>query len=249
MLRTIQDERITHTFMVAAMVQAVLAAPDVQSYDLSSLENIFSAAAPIPAPVLKRAIELMGPVFSIQYGCTEVGGICAMPRMEVRPDGTPDDVRRLASVGHPVSEIEFRLVDDRVGIARRVHPARSSCARRLNWTDTGTIRRLRSMRSATAGTTPGISACRTSEGYVFLVDRKKDMIISGGENIYSREVEEAIAAHPEVADCAVIGVPDPKWVEVVKAVVVRRNGGHADGTVTDRALSQPDRPLQVPAQR
>ena len=74
---------------------------------------------------------------------------------------------------------------------------------------------------------------------MFLVDRKKDMIISGGENIYSREVEDAIAEHPEVADCAVIGVPDPKWVEVVKAVVVRRNGD----TLTEQMLIEHCRSL------
>ena len=163
MLRTIQDERITHTFMVAAMVQAVLAVPDVQSYDLSSLENVFSAAAPIPVPVLKRAIELMGPVFSIQYGCTEVGGICA----HAAPGGaTRRHARRRAAPGVGRPSGAARSSSDssttRVRIARRVRPARSSCARRLNWTDTGTIRRRRSMRSATAGTTPATSACRTS---------------------------------------------------------------------------------------
>jgi acyl-CoA synthetase (AMP-forming)/AMP-acid ligase II len=239
MLRTIQDERITHTFMVAAMVQAVLAAPDVQSYDLSSLENIFSAAAPIPAPVLRRAIELMGPVFSIQYGCTEVGGICAMPRMEVRPDGTPDDVRRLASVGHPVSEIEFRLVDDHGRDCPPGTPGevvvRSATQLDGYWNNTAAS--LDAIRDGWYYT--GDIGLQDEQGYVFLVDRKKDMIISGGENIYSREVEEAIAAHPEVVDCAVIGVADPKWVEVVKAVVVRRNGG----TLTEQTLIEHCRTL------
>jgi acyl-CoA synthetase (AMP-forming)/AMP-acid ligase II len=225
MLDTIQQERITHTFMVAAMVQAVLAVPDVQSYDLSSLENVFSAAAPIPVPVLKRAIELMGRVFSIQYGCTEVGSICAMPRMEVRPDGTPEDVRRLASVGHPVSEIEFRLVDEEDRDCPTGTPGevivRSSTQLEGYWNNTAAS--LDAIRDGWYYT--GDIGTQDERGFVFLVDRKKDMIISGGENIYSREVEEAIAAHPEVADCAVIGVPDSKWVEVVKAVVVRRNGG------------------------
>jgi acyl-CoA synthetase (AMP-forming)/AMP-acid ligase II len=224
-LRTIQDERITHTFMVAAMVQAVLAVPDVKSYDLSSLENVFSAAAPIPVPVLKRAIELMGPVFSIQYGCTEVGSICAMPRPEVRPDGTPEDVRRLASVGHPVSEVEFRLVDEEGRDCATGTPGevlvRSTTQLDGYWNNTAAS--LDAIRNGWYHT--GDIGVQDEHGYVFLIDRKKDMIISGGENIYSREVEEAIAAHPEVADCAVIGVPDPKWVEVVKAVVVRRNGG------------------------
>jgi acyl-CoA synthetase (AMP-forming)/AMP-acid ligase II len=232
MLQAIQGERVTHTFMVAAMVQAVLAVPDVQSYDLSSLENIFSAAAPIPVPVLKRAIELMGPVFSIQYGCTEVGPICAMPRMEVRPEGTRDDIRRLGSVGHPVSEVDFRLVDDDgrdcpVGQPGEV-AIRSACVLEGYWNNSAAS--LEAIRDGWYHT--GDIGVQDELGYVFLVDRKKDMIISGGENVYSREVEEAIAAHPDVADCAVIGVPDPKWVEVVKAIVVMRGGK----VLTEQAL-------------
>jgi acyl-CoA synthetase (AMP-forming)/AMP-acid ligase II len=225
MLQDIQRERVTHTFMVAAMVQAVLDVPNVESYDFSSLENVFSAAAPIPAPVLKRAIALMGPVFSIQYGCTELGAVCSMPRCEVRPDGTPDDVRRLGSVGHPVSEIEFRLVDDQGRDCAPGTPGevavRSASMFEGYWNNSAAS--LEAIRDGWYYT--GDIGVQDERGFVFLVDRRKDMIISGGENIYSREVEEAIAAHPEVADCAVIGVPDPKWVEVVKAVVVRRSGG------------------------
>jgi acyl-CoA synthetase (AMP-forming)/AMP-acid ligase II len=232
MLRTIEQERITHTFMVAAMVQAVIAVPDVQSYDLSSLQMVFSAAAPIPVPVLKRAIELMGPVFSIQYGCTEVGSICALPRAEVNPNGTSDDVRRLASVGHPVPEIQCRLVDDQGNVCAPGKPGevcvRSSTVLDGYWNNSGAT--LEAIKDGWYHT--GDIGIQDEQGYVFLVDRKKDMIISGGENIYSREVEEAVAEHPEVADCAVIGVADPKWVEVVKAIVVRKN----DSALTEHTL-------------
>ena len=88
MLETIERERVTFTFMVAAMLQAVLDVPNVRSYDLSSMRSIVSAAAPIPVPLLKRGIELLGPIFSIQYGSTEVGQICDLPRHEVNPNGT-----------------------------------------------------------------------------------------------------------------------------------------------------------------
>ncbi len=225
MLRTIQQERITHTFMVAAMVQAVLAVPDVQSYDLSSLRNVFSAAAPIPVPVLKRAIELMGPVFSIQYGCTELGQITALPRVGVNPYGDDKAIARLASVGHPVTEIECRLIDDD---GRECPPGKpgevivqSPTMLEGYWNNSAAT--LEAIRDGWYHT--GDIGVQDEQGYVFLIDRKKDMIISGGENIYSREVEEALAAHPDVADCAVIGVPDPKWVEAVKALVVVRPGG------------------------
>ena len=229
MLKTIEQERITHTFMVAAMVQAVLAVPNVQEYDLSSLETVFSAAAPIPVPVLKRAIELMGPVFAVQYGCTEVGSICALPRADVRPDGSADDVRRLASVGHPVSEIECRLVDDHGNDCAVGQPGevivRSKTMLDGYWNNS--VATLEAIRDGWYHT--GDIGMTDELGYVFLVDRKKDMIISGGENIYSREVEEAVSAHPAVADVAVIGVPDPKWVEAVKAVVVLKPGAALDG--------------------
>jgi acyl-CoA synthetase (AMP-forming)/AMP-acid ligase II len=232
MLQTIARERITHTFMVAAMVQAVLEVPDVRSYDLSSLENVFSASAPIPVPVLRRAIDLMGPVFSIQYGCTEVGSIAALPRAGVNPDGNADDVRRLASVGHPVAEIEYRLVDDDGNDCAPGQPGevtvRSPTMLDGYWNNSAAS--LEAIRDGWYYT--GDIGVEDAQGYLFLVDRRKDMIISGGENIYSREVEEAIAAHPEIVDCAVIGVPDSKWVEAVKAVVVRR----ASGTVTELAL-------------
>jgi acyl-CoA synthetase (AMP-forming)/AMP-acid ligase II len=224
MLRTIQDERITFTFMVAAILQAVLDVPDVQSYDLSSMRTIVSAAAPIPVPLLKRGIALLGPIFSVQYGCTEVGQITSLPRHLVDPDGSPQQVRRLASVGHPVPHIEFRLVDDEgadcpVGKAGEV-VIRSASQLDGYWNNS--VATLETIREGWYHT--GDIGLADEEGYIFLVDRKKDMIISGGENVYSREVEDAIAEHAQVADVAVIGVPDVKWVESVKAVVVLKSG-------------------------
>jgi len=231
MLQTIEREEITHTFMVAAMVQAVLAIPNVRSFDLSSLRAVFSASAPIPVPVLRRAMELMGPVFSLQYGCTEVGTIASLPRHALVTEGSPEAVKRLGSAGFPVPEIDFRLVNEAgedcaAGVPGEVvvrspsmfsgywnNSAATLEARREGWYFTGDI------------------GVQDAEGCLFLVDRKKDMIISGGENIYSREVEEALAAHADVHECAVIGVPDPKWVETVKAVVVRRSGSSVDEAV------------------
>jgi acyl-CoA synthetase (AMP-forming)/AMP-acid ligase II len=224
MLATIDKERITMTFMVAAMLQAVLAVPDLASYNLSSIRMIVTAAAPIPVPVLRRSIELLGPVFSIQYGCTEVGTISAMPRWEVNPNGTEDDIRRLGSVGHIPPEVDFRLLDERGNPCPPGTPGevvmRSQAMFDGYWNNApATIEAIRDGWYHT-----GDIGVLDAEGYLFLVDRKKDMIISGGENIYSREVEEALASHADVADAAVIGVPHPKWVEAVKAVVVLRKG-------------------------
>jgi acyl-CoA synthetase (AMP-forming)/AMP-acid ligase II len=224
MLETIQRERITNTFMVAAMLQAVLDVPGVRTYDLSSVRTIVSAAAPIPVPLLRRGIELLGPVFSIQYGMTEAGCVGSMPRHEVNPDGTPAQVRRLASVGHVVAQIDFRLLDAQgrqcgVGEPGEV-VIRSESQFQGYWNNT--VATLEAIRDGWYYT--GDMGVLDEEGYLFLVDRKKDMIISGGENIYSREVEEALNSHPDVVEVSVIGVSDSKWVEAVKAVVVRRGG-------------------------
>jgi acyl-CoA synthetase (AMP-forming)/AMP-acid ligase II len=145
----------------------------------------------------------------------------------------------MGSVGHAVSEIEFRLVDDQGRECPTGTPGevivRSPTQLEGYWNNTAAS--LDAIRDGWYHT--GDIGVQDEHGYVFLVDRKKDMIISGGENIYSREVEEAIAAHPEVTDCAVIGVHDPKWVEVVKAVVVRRDGG----TLTEQVLIEHCRTL------
>ena len=228
MLETFQRERITMTFMVAAMLQAVLDVPDLERYDLSSVEMIVTAAAPIPVPLLRRAIGLLGPVFSIQYGCTELGGIATMPRNEVNPNGSVDDIRRLGSVGHVNQEVDVRIVDDRGGLCAVGQPGevvvRSTAALDSYWNNSpATIKSIQDGWYAT-----GDIGVMDEQGFLFLIDRKKDMIISGGENIYCREVEEAIASHSDVLDAAVIGVADPKFFEAVKAVVIRKSGSTLD---------------------
>jgi acyl-CoA synthetase (AMP-forming)/AMP-acid ligase II len=224
MLKTIESERITHTFMVAAIVQAVLAVPDVEQYDLSSIRMILSAAAPIPVPVLRRAIALLGRVFSIQYGCTEVGSISALPKWEVDPDGGPQAVRRLGSVGRVWGEVDMRLLDDAGNVCAPGVPGevvvRSCTTLDGYWNNTPAT--LEAIRDGWYHT--GDIGVLDEQGYLYLVDRKKDMIISGGENVYSREVEEALTSHAAVLEAAVIGVPHPKWVEAVKAVVCLKAG-------------------------
>ena len=231
-LQTIERERITFTFMVGAMVEAVLAVPGVERYDLSSLRKVISAAAPIPTPLLRRAIDLLGPVFAVQYGSTEAGNIGNLWRHEVVIDGPPEQVRRLASVGRPIPGIELRILDDQgrdcpTGQPGEVVVRSPALAARYWNNDVATAEAFRDGWYYT-----GDVGQRDEEGYLFLVDRKKDMIISGGENIYSREVEDAVLQHPEVQNAAVIGVPDPRWGEAVCAVVARRPGAQ----LTEAAL-------------
>ena len=202
---TIVRERVTMTHMAPTMVQAVLGVPGIEEADLTSLHTICYSAAPMPVPLLRRGLKLLGPVFLQLYGMTEGGGTTLHKRQH-KPDGTPEDVRRLGSVGQ-TGEILTRTPSHMVGYWN--NSAATIAALRGGWYHTGDLGML------------------DEQGFLYLVDRKKDMIISGGENIYSREVEEALATHPSVQDVAVIGVKDEYWGEVVRAIVVLAPGGQA----------------------
>jgi len=222
-LEILQRERITFTFMVAPMILAVLDHPRFHEFNLSSLRSVMSASAPIPVPLLKRAMQQMGQVFFVSYGSTEGGGICTLERHELKPEGTEREVGRLGSVGHFNPEIDAVILDADdnpcpPGIVGEV--CLHSGVFEGYWNNT--IATLEATRSGWLHT--GDLGYQDEEGFVFLVDRKKDMIISGGENIYSREVEEALHRHPAVQEAAVIGVPDERWGEAVRAHVVLRMG-------------------------
>lgn len=222
-LRTIERERITVTLLAPTMIEALLEHPDFRERDLSSLRAIIYSAAAMPQQLLLRAIRAFGPKFVHQYGQTE--GIGTMlSAVEHRLDDDERSSRRLASIGKPFRGCRVKVVDaeDRevpVGTAGELclqgpsimsgywnNSAASVETLLGGWLHTGDIARM------------------DADGYIYLVDRKKDVIISGGENIYSLEVENAILQMPEVLAVAVIGVPDPKWGEAVCAVVVPKSG-------------------------
>jgi len=222
-LRLIEQERGEVLLLVPEQLRLVLDALDAGPADVASLRTIVTAAAPIPVPLLRRAIARFGDVIMVQYGMTE-GCWTTMHRHELRPDGTPEDVKRIGSVGHAIPYGELRVVDEHghdcpVRVPGEVwgrsesmleaywnNPQATAEALAGGWLHTGDIGYL------------------DEQGYLFLVDRKKDMIISGGENIYSREVEEALNTHPEVVESAVVGRPDAQWGEAVHAFVVLRPG-------------------------
>ena len=225
-LQLVQAERITYGFVVAPMLQAILDHPRVLEFDLSSLRHLMAASAATPVPLLKRGIAVFGPVFFIAYGSTEAGSVCTLEKHEMRVDGSEADVRRLGSVGHFNPELDAIILDDRgepcaAGVTGEI--CVKSRVFQGYWNNT--VASIEATRSGWLHT--GDMAYQDDEGFVFIVDRKKDMIISGGENIYSREVEEALSRHPAVAIAAVIGVADPKWGESVKAVVMLRPDGQA----------------------
>lgn len=220
---TIERERVTMTHMAPTMVQAVLNVPGIDRRDFRSLHTICYSAAPMPVPVLKRGLKLLGPVFLQLYGMTEGGGT-TLHRRQHKPDGTAAEVKLLGSVGQAAPNVGLRIVDDE----GRDLPAGSPGEILINTTSrmlgywNNSAATLAALKGGWYHT--GDVGYLDDEGFLFLVDRKKDMIICGGENIYSREVEEAIATHDAVMHVAVIGVKDEYWGETVRAIVVLNPG-------------------------
>lgn len=227
-LDAIEREKVTILHLAPTMVQAVLEQPGVEQRDLSSVRVVCYSAAPMPINVLRKGLALMGDVFHQVYGQTE-GAVSALLRSQHRPEGSERERRRLESVGQPLIGTEVRLLDDD---GREVPPGepgeivyRGGVMFHGYWNDMpATLQALRGgwVHSGDVGQFD-------EDGFLYIVDRKKDMVISGGENIYSREVEQALVKHPAVLEAAVVGVPHAQWGEAVRAVVVLREGGQATG--------------------
>lgn len=223
-LETVQKEGINASFMVPAMLIALLDHPHIDDYDLSTLELIMLASTTIPTELLRRGLERFGPVFYLAYGSTEGGGVCRLPRHEVRLDGPEDVTRRLGSVGHFEPEVDGVILDDD-GNPCPVGEVGEVCINNSHvfmgyWNNDNATQAAMHGRAFRTGDL----GYADEQGYIFLVDRKKDMLITGGENVYSREVEEALDRHPAVRESAVIGKPDPKWGESVCAVIILHPG-------------------------
>ena len=219
----------THVFVVPAVVQGLLAAGDAAVQAMRGLRLLAYGAAPMPLPMLERALAALPDVDFVQvYGMTEFAGVVTMLLPEAHRDTAHPE--RLASAGTPIAGVEMRIVDPET--LQDVEPGGTGEV----WFRTAqAMKGYLGLPDATAETKTADGWLRTGDigrvddgGFVYIVDRLKDMIISGGENIYSPEVESVVAAHPAVADVAVIGVPDERWGEAVKAVVVLAPGQQVD---------------------
>jgi long-chain acyl-CoA synthetase len=225
-LATIQHERVTTAMFVPTMIVRLVRHPGVRAYDTSSLRRVFFGTAPMPADVFRQAIGSFGNIFRQNYGLSEA----TQPVLSLTPaDLLLDDgglrTQRLASAGRPVNGVEVRIVNDR-GEDTAPEEAgelliRGDIVMPGYWQDPQATREV---LDADGWLHTGDVARRDAAGYVYIVDRKKDMIISGGFNVYPREVERIIESHAGVQEVAVIGVPDDVWGEVVTAVVVPRSG-------------------------
>jgi acyl-CoA synthetase (AMP-forming)/AMP-acid ligase II len=208
--------------LTPTMLQMLLDHPNAATTDFSSLRLTLYAGSAISLGLIKRAIATMPGEFMQFYGSTEAGGASSILRPN---EHNLDDEAKLQSCGRPLPLIEFRIVDaDGHDVPQGENGElliRAPSITKGYWKQAETTATVLQNGWYRSG---DIARC-DEEGLYYIVDRSKDMIVSGGENIYSAEVENALSTHPKVAGVAVIGVPDPRWGEAVKAIVIPKDGG------------------------
>jgi long-chain acyl-CoA synthetase len=224
-LAAIARHRVTHAFFVPTVIQMLVDEPGVDALPLKSLQRLVYGAAPITETLLRRAIDVFGCGFNHAYGMTETAGTVVTLQPGEHDPGGPN-AGRLRSCGRPVPWVELAIVDPARGT-----PVERGAVGEI-WVRSPMVTRGYWQRPAetAAAITPdgwlktGDAAVQDADGYVYIRDRFKDMIVSGGENVFPAEVENVLGRHPAVAEIAVVGAPHPRWGETVKAVVVARPG-------------------------
>ena len=222
-LKAVQNEKCSHLLLVPTVLQWLIDDPRTKEYDLSSLRTITYAGSPMPLEVLKRCMDKFGPILAQGYGLTEAAPFVTVHSSDDHILEGPRS-RLLASAGKAGFCVEARVVDEddhtlppnevgeicirgkNIMMGYWKNPELTSQALRGGWLHTGDIGFI------------------DDEGYIFLKDRKADMIITGGENVYPKETEDALYIHPAIRECAVVAVPDKKWGERVHAVIVLKDG-------------------------
>ena len=248
-LEHIARHRVTHAFLPPTLVYMVLAHDALDATDLSSLQCLWYGAAPMSAARLQEALVRIGPVMGQLFGQTEAPMMISVlpPREHFRPDGTVA-VERLSSAGRPTPLVTVAIMapdgrllptGERGEIVVRGSlvmpgyyrdPVATAAAGAHGWHHTGDIGFL------------------DEDGYLFIVDRAKDMIITGGFNVFSTEVEQALMSHPDVQDCAVVGLPDEKWGERVVAVVQPHASRQVDAAALTAHVKQRLGSVKAPKQ-
>lgn len=223
-MAAIVRHRVTTLFLPPTAIYSLLSHPGARTTDYSSLRYFFYTAAPMSVDRLREAVSVFGPVMTSMYGQVEAPATCTfLPPWELVENGVINE-RRIASCGRTSLHVRLAIMDDDgrlldprqegeivvrsnlVMLGYYKNEAATEEVSRFGWHHTGDVGYF------------------DEDGYLFIVDRKKDMIITGGFNVYSSEVEQVLWSHPAVQDCAVVGVPDSKWGEAVKAVIELRAG-------------------------
>jgi len=227
----ISREKISRCQFVPSMIHSLLQVPNIHEYNLKSLRLILYAASPMPVELLRKALAIFPCGFAQMYGQTESGPIITVLKPEDHVlDDSEKSLARLASCGKPAVNCEIRIVDENdddvpIGEVGEIivrseavmigyWQMSEETARKLKngWLHTGDLGRL------------------DEDGYLYVMERKDDLIISGGVNVYPREIEEVLYRHPAVSEASVIGLPDEHWGEVVKAIIVPKQGVHITET-------------------
>ncbi len=222
-LDLIAQYNISKIFMVPAAIQILLNHPRAKDVDFSNLKYITYGASPIPLELMKQAMDVLGCGFVQMYGMTETSGTITTLNPE---DHDVNGNEKMRSVGTPLPGVEIKIIDPETGETLPPYTIGEIATRSAK-----NMKGYWNRPEATAETIDadgwlhtGDAGSLDQDGYLYIQDRLKDMIISGGENVYPAEVENALYANPKVADVAVIGVPDEKWGEAVKACVVLKPG-------------------------
>ncbi|HCV00540.1 MAG TPA: fatty-acid--CoA ligase [Dehalococcoidia bacterium] len=229
-LEIVQDAGVTATILVPTMINFVVNHPKVPDFELSSLRALLFGASPMPTERILAAREIFGPILAQAYGMTETAPLLTAQRLEWLDYDTPEGIERLASCGRQVQGVAVRVVDEDGGpvppggtgevVARGPsvmlgywnRPEETAAVLKDGWMHTGDVARI------------------DDQGFIYIVDRSKDMIVSGGENVYTTETEGALYEHAAVLEAAVFGIPDDQWGEAVHAAVVLHEGLSATET-------------------
>ena len=235
LLNAIEKYKVTATAVVPTIIYLLVDHPERADHDLSSLNTMIYAGSPIAPEKLRAAFDAFGPIFIQTYAGTEQGYVSCLRKNEHGID-TAGDIARLASAGRPMFQVEIAIRDD-AGNDLAVGEVGEICSRqegqmlhyldkaltaetvRNGWVHTGDVGRL------------------DEDGFLYLVDRKKDMVVSGGFNVFPRQVEDVLCTHPRVAQAAVIGVPHAKWGEAVHAFVVLKDAPAGDHSEIQAVLT------------
>jgi fatty-acyl-CoA synthase len=224
-LQAVEREKVTAAFLVPTMIYLLLDCPDLKQYELRSLRNIIYGAAPIGADRLRQALDTFGPILTQLFGQTEAPMMISVLPREDHLVADPERQKLiLTSCGRPTITTSVRIVDPD---NRDVTPGEVGeiVARPMNIMDGYFKDSEQTAKTIVDGWLHTGDMARQDEyGYLYIVDRAKDMIVTGGFNVYPREVEDALFEHPAVKGAAVVGVPDAKWGEAVKAIIVLHSG-------------------------
>jgi fatty-acyl-CoA synthase len=242
-MQAIERHRITCVLLVPTMIYSLLDHPRFGEFDLSSLETVFYGASAMSPARLREGIQKLGPVFFQFYGQVEAPMTISVLRRNEHDVAQP---LRLASCGRPVPWVRLALLDEEL---REVLPGEPGeiCVRGP-LVMAGYLNQPESTREALRGgwLHTGDIGIRDPDGFLRIVDRKKDMIVTGGFNVYPREIEDLLMSHSDIAACAVIGVTDEHWGEAVKAVVVLRQGAEVGVDAIKAYVRSRKGPVYVP---